>query len=502
MAETKRPNIIFLMTDQHRWDALGCVNPLIRTPHLDALCAQGVRFDQTVCNAPMCVPSRYSMMLGLYPSQCGVRHNTSFCASDDELPLPPLPQRLNDLGYQTAGFGKTHWYIDSRIAPDIQAVTSRRGFEVRAQARGVDPLSNEPDEVQMAVHSPEAHARYEAETQKFGIGGESPAGYAGLTSQLARSETREGWLMDRALEFLDCGRDPARPLMLYLSFDFPHAPFNVPAGYEELYDIEQIPDMPAPPWQEHPAGHVGRDARRADTWETLTPLERRRTTLRYYALCSFVDDLFGQLLERLRKMGELDDALIVFVSDHGEMLGQRGHHFSKYCLYDGSVRVPLVLAGSRVPQELRGTVDSRPAELVDVLPTLLDVAGAAAVPELVGQSLLSPPCRLGSFCEMHGSGYGKTEAAPAYMWRTSQWKLILHIPGLMPGAELRLDETGGELYHLTEDPHEWHNRYDDPACLKVRENLTRQLLMHLACAWSRWPRTTSRCQLEADAAAE
>ncbi|NJL30236.1 MAG: sulfatase-like hydrolase/transferase [Phycisphaerales bacterium] len=97
----KKPNILFIMTDQHRFDAIGKVNPLVKTPNIDKLADRGIRFSQVVCNAPICVPSRYSMMLGLYSSQIGVRHNTNMCPSDEDLPIPTLAQRLLDAGYQT-----------------------------------------------------------------------------------------------------------------------------------------------------------------------------------------------------------------------------------------------------------------------------------------------------------------------------------------------------------------------------------------------------------------
>lgn len=102
----KLPNILFLMSDQHRWDPLGCVNPVVQTPHLDGLARRGIRFSQAVCNALMGVPSRYSLMLGLYPSQCGVRHNTQTIPEDRFLPAPMLPQLLAARGYQTVGLGK------------------------------------------------------------------------------------------------------------------------------------------------------------------------------------------------------------------------------------------------------------------------------------------------------------------------------------------------------------------------------------------------------------
>ncbi len=117
--KARRPNILFLMTDQHRHDGLGCVNPVIKTPVLDKLAAGGIQFTQAVCNTPMCVASRYSMMNGLYSFQNGVKHNTQMITRDADLPLPVLAQRLLAAGYQTAGIGKTHWYIGSGIMPDV-----------------------------------------------------------------------------------------------------------------------------------------------------------------------------------------------------------------------------------------------------------------------------------------------------------------------------------------------------------------------------------------------
>jgi arylsulfatase A-like enzyme len=134
----RKPNIILLQTDQHRWDALGCVNPVIKTPRLDALAARGVRFSQAICNNPMCVPSRYSMMTGLYSSQCGVRHNTQMCENDEQMPIATLAERLRAAGYATAGFGKTHWYCgipdEHNPAKVPHAKPSLRGFDVRAES--------------------------------------------------------------------------------------------------------------------------------------------------------------------------------------------------------------------------------------------------------------------------------------------------------------------------------------------------------------------------------
>lgn len=517
----RAPNILFLMSDQQRWDALGCVNPVVKTPNLDELARHGIRFSEAVCNVPMCVPSRYSMMSGLYGSQCGIHHNTQICPDDASLPAPVLPQRLQALGYQTAGFGKTHWYLGSRIKSGIPIKTSRRGFEVRAIPKGADPEEDEPGALMLEADDPETWKIYKQEVSTFGSGQENVHGYTGSTSALDADHYPDGWLTRQALRFLEQERDPDRPLFLFLSFSPPHAGLNVPPGYEDLYRIEDIPDRPLPPWLDTPADHdpanrhpaAVKKAREggvptntqdlvrfgilAEQWQEKSPLERRRTTLRYYALCSFIDDLYGRVLRKLREQGELENTLVLFTSDHGEMLGDRRHRFSKYCLFDGSVRVPLVLSGKGVPVERQGNVDPRPAELVDVLPTLVSAAGGKVDPRLPGRSLLDPPCRLGTFTEIHGSGYEQVQHAPAYLWRTPQWKLILYLTGDLPGAMARVDQVRGELYHLEEDPNEWTNLYGEPAYLAKREELTCQLLMHLACAWAAYPGQAMRARLEA-----
>jgi len=482
----RQPNILFLMADQYRWDAIGGVNPLIKTPNLDALATRGVRFGRATVNAPMCMPSRYSMMTGLYPSQLGVRHNAQMCPTDEDLPAPVLAQRLREAGYRTGGFGKTHWYLGEDLAPDIPVKTSTRGFEVRAQRNTDEPGRVEPGAAQMGHERPGDYAALTAETRPYGSG-ETVEAYKGFTSSVPPERHSEAWLTDKALEFLGGGRDEERPFFLYLSFDYPHPPFNVPPGYEALYDLEEIPASPKVPAGARLAGHAGARWKHWDEWlRETSERERRMSTLRYYALCSYVDAQFGRVLRKLEEMGEAENTFVIFTSDHGEMLGER-RRFSKYCLYEGSVRVPLILAGPGTPSGMRGTVDDRPAELVDVLPTLLSVAGEPTPAEFSGGSLLAEPIRIGSFSEMHGTGYEKVQQAPAYMWRTDDWKLIKYLPGDAVEAQARVGEAMGELYDLRADPLEYRNLYEDPDYHSVRERLTGELLMHLASVWARHP---------------
>lgn len=490
----KEPNILFLMTDQHRWDALGFLNPVVKTPNLDKLARTGIHFSQAICNVPMCMPSRYSMMTGLYPSQVGVRHNTQMCSKDEDLPVPVLAQQLKSLGYQTAGFGKTHWYIGSYDAPDLPVETSTRGFEVRAEARPNDLKSIENGAVVYQLDDPEAFAAVKSEKNGYGLGEESVPGYTGCTSNVPAERHREGWLTQKALEFLNNGRDGNRPFFLYISFDYPHAGLNVPKDYEDLYDIDDIPDTPLPPDGLKLSEHV-KPWRYMEDWKKKSSLEQKRTILRYYALCSYIDDLFGRVIKKLDEIGELENTFIFFTADHGEMLWER-YRYSKYCMYEPSVRVPMILSGVGIHSGLKGTTDDRYAELVDVLPTIMHMTGRRTPPELAGRSLLDKPFRVGGFSEMHGSGYQELQYAPVYMWRTKEWKLILHLPGKINDANMRLDEVQGELYNLTKDPYEYYNLYEDDNYHKIREKMTRDMLMHLAAVWARYPRQVALAKLE------
>ena len=495
---SERPNILFLQSDQHRWDALGCVNPIVQTPNLDALAARGIRFDQAVCNIPMCVPSRYSMMMGLYGSLVGYRHNTTWSYADADLPAPVLPQMMADAGYQTAGFGKTHWYIGYRMMPEIEPEHSTRGFQHRVLQSYLRPENGDHEEPAILQWDEEREWVQELEAERMidGVnhGGESVIGYKGFTSGVPGQHHAEGYLTRKCLDWLDKGRDPQRPFFLYLSFDKPHAANIVPPGYEERYNLADIPERLLPPWGRPDEFHVPMD-RRAEDWSGQSSEAQRLCTLRYYALCTYVDELYGQVLAKLGQLGELDNTLILFTADHGEMLGDRGHRFSKYSLYDDSIRVPLIVAGPQVPYASRGTVDHRPAELVDVVPTLMHAVGEDHDPTSSGISLFRKPEKRGTFTEMHGSGYETLQHAPAYCWRSDGWKLIVYMDGDLEGAFSRVGEASGELYNLDADPEEWTNLWNIQEYAPRREQLLRELLMHLAVASARYPQRCSRAHI-------
>ncbi len=460
-----KPNVIFLMDDQHRWDALGVVDGAAKTPNLDALAESGILYDQAVCQAPMCISSRNAMMFGLYPNQTGVLRNGRGMP-DAELPARPLPELFRDAGYQTAGFGKTHWGL----------ACSTRGFETRYIAECL-----EEGAVMMIDDAPAAKKRYDTESKTMGPGEEDNLGYLGFTSPLSEGEHRDGWVTGKCLEFIDGKIDPERPLFLYLSFLKPHAGHNVPAGYEERYDVNDVEYARQPPWKEDRSPHAVGINRRdlyTDYWSKATDEQWRLMTMRYRANCTWIDDMFGRALKALNRKGVLDNAIIVYCSDHGEMLGERFYRFNKYCLYESSVRVPLVLAGSAIPEELRGTRDHRPAELVDLYPTLLSAAGIEVPRQSVGLNLLGSRKRPASFCALHER---KNEAA--FMWRTADHKLILRMKRRADDDASNYtanDIIGGEFYDLVDDPQEWRDLYSAPAVhLETRERMTMELLAFL-----------------------
>lgn len=460
----ERPNIIFIMDDQHRWDALGKINPSVITPTLDHLANSGIFYQQAVCQAPMCTPSRNSMMFGLYPHQTGVYRNGEGIP-DSLLPAKTMAQYFKDAGYETAGFGKTHW--------GRKHLTNTRGFETRY----VSELK-EIGSISMAEVAPEAKKRYDKEIGVMGAGEENNLGYLGFTSRLQEEDHRDGWITRQAINYIE-RRNDERPLFFYLSYMKPHAGHNVPQGYEDLYEADKISYAQQPPWVEDYSPHaegVNRRTLYEDYWKNATEEEWKLMTLRYYANVTWIDDMMGRTLKALKKKGILENAIIVYTSDHGEMLGDRYYRFNKYNLYEGSVRIPMILAGTALPKSVEtNSINNNPIENIDLLPTLLHLAGITPERKLPGLYLLGDKTRAASFSAMH-----ERKGEAAFMWRTRSHKLILVFKRK---ANVNLydeaDILTGELYHLENDPQEWNDLYGNKNYQEKREKMTNALIQHL-----------------------
>ncbi|MCC5850756.1 MAG: sulfatase-like hydrolase/transferase [Verrucomicrobia bacterium] len=479
------PNVLILMTDQHRWDYLGCVTPSVPTPNLDRLAKRGTRFSEAVCPAPMCIPSRYATFLGLYPSQLGTRNNSQTLQNHAHFPVPTLFERFRDAGYHTIGSGKTHWVQPPNPAHGIPPPTSTSyGFDQRFIARMAGGYDSEPGAVCMGDPGqlPDEIEAIRALNQRCGYGGEGPPGYVGGVLPGDGATLREAWSTDRFLEALEA-RPRHQPWLGYLSFDAPHAPLFAPEEWIDRIDPAALPfppQLPLPDADHFPPLAHTREAYEA--WRTLSPAQQRESLCRYAALCAYADAQFGRVLDWLERNAQINNTLVVFLSDHGESLGDR-NRFSKYSLYEASVRVPLILAGPGIQENV---VDPRPANLVDLMPTLLSACRLETPGILPGENLLAPPIRSGALCELHGNGMWP-QPAPSLMWRTPEWKIILSGQGTW--LEDRLGQTTPvrELYHLSSDPQETRNLYRDPAHAEMRAALLAEALQHLLRNMAVWP---------------
>jgi arylsulfatase len=403
-AAEPRWNLLILTNDQHRADCLGCYgNPVIRTPHTDRLAAQGVRFGNAFVHAPQCVPSRFSLHTGRYPHTTGVYTN-SVPVPDSALTLPKI---LNAEGYRTACVGEMPFAPQNVTGGFQQVLANNSDYNRFLSAHG--------------LKTPADLGPFQAAPVPWTDDLDETAFFAG-----------------HAREFIRAHRDA--PFFLHVNFRRPHHPFNPPAPFDRMYLGAKFPpshtrpgEMDNKPPQQRAAieSSVGFDLR------TLTPEALDRVKAYYYGMISENDKYIGAILDELKSSGLEDRTIVVFNADHGEMLGDHGLLFKGSYMYDAVTRVPLILrAPGKVPA---GKSIESLVEEVDVLPTLLDLLGVARPRGIQGQSLFAPP-KPAVFSEF----------PTVKMARTTEWKLVHY-----PKAKY------GELYHLTEDPHELTNLWDD-----------------------------------------
>lgn len=352
-----RPNLVLFMPDQLRADAVGCFgNPVASTPNIDALAARGVRFDDARAQHPVCGPSRVSILTGWYPHVSGHR-TLDHLITDDE---PNLFKTLRAAGYYVMIAGDR----GDVFAPGVTESSSDMcGFltppvPADARARWTSP---HPDDHRLH------RAMYFGETGDAGM----------LDFDEATVRTAIRWLMEES---------PAdRPWVLWIPLIFPHPPFTVEEPWFSLHDRAAMPDpIPAAATQGKP-GFM--DAyREIYGWDDLSPDDLREIAATYHGMVSRVDDQLGRVLAALDEIGATDDTVVAFFTDHGEYLGDYGLVEKWPSAMDPSIlRNPLILAGGRLP---RGVVVDRPVELIDLLPTVCDLAGADPRHTHFGRSLL------------------------------------------------------------------------------------------------------------------
>jgi arylsulfatase A-like enzyme len=471
MAEAARPNILFICTDQQRYDALGCYgNGQIQTPAIDGLAGEGVLFEQCYVQNPVCAPSRASLLTGRYPRAHGLwangvalpRHETIFT------------RVLADAGYDCGLIGKLHLAACYRGRTEPRRDDGFRSFEWAH-----DPTHGAPENAYhrwLEERYPDLYAAAMADGP--GRRGHDPVRFDTMPTAAHYSR----WVGERTIEFLRRGRRADRPFFLMANFYDPHHPFVAPREYLERYDAAALPRpiggpeelATKPPIQAEASqrGYAGL-ARGFGEYE---PRELQQVIAAYYAMVTLVDDEVARVLAALDELGLREDTLVVFTSDHGEMLGDHGLLLKGPLLYEGAVRVPLIL---RWPGHL--PPGARRAELVqwiDLCPTVLAAAGAPPLPRNQGQSLLplargerdaSP--RGWALCEYRDSGHPYDPPVHVTMLRRGRYKLIVQ-----HGAPAAGRARTGELYDLEADPRELRNLWDDPAAAPLRAELQEVLL--------------------------
>ena len=420
-------NLLVLMSDEHNPRMLGAAgHPLVQTPNLDALASAGTSFNLAYCNSPICVPSRASFATGRYVHQIGAWDNaapyTGSAASS-------WGHRLAQQGHAVTTIGKLHY---RNSTDDI-------GF----------PDQRIPMHVMHGIGDVYGCIRANMPVTRYQLGhvdqaGDTDSEYIRYDTAIAAEAVR--WLRTEASSH-------EKPWCLFVSFTLPHFPFAAPEHHQRRYRLDDI-DMPiawSPDrWPVHPPLAAFRHARVQDPGDLRSVDAIRRARLVYYAMCSFVDELIGDVLGALGDADLADDTRIVYTSDHGETLGDYGL-WGKSVMYDSAAGVPLILAGPDVPS---GRVVECPVSLVDLAPTIMTgtgVAPAAEDADLPGADLWSMatgavPSDRTVFSEYHATG----SASAAYMLRDRRWKYV-HWVG-----------HGPQLFDMQADPHELTNLADRP----------------------------------------
>lgn len=351
MSETDpRPNILFIMTDQHRFDCLGCHgHPVVKTPNIDGLAARGVDFQSCYAQSALCMPSRLSFFTGQYLHTHGIQSNSR---DPDTSRLTLLPALLRDQGYQTGMVGKGHAGNNRKI-----------GFEQVRLCGG--------------AHTGEETA-YPAYLRSHGFEGRwtddrAVKAYDAYTGSIPYQHSLEAWTGDEALAFL-AARDRAKPFFLWTSFERPHPPAVVPSDNPFPYDPATIP-LPTHDERWYTGPHTKRPGCE-NMWNVFHTGEPalRQALANYYSLISMIDDQVGRIVRALEEAGDLERTIIVFTADHGEFGGEFGQFGKNVSTFDVLYHIPMIVSWKGVsgPERLYELTES-----IDLMPTLLDLAGLA-----------------------------------------------------------------------------------------------------------------------------
>ncbi len=470
-----KPNILWICTDQQRYDTIGILgNPHIRTPNIDRLVEKGTAFLNAYCQTPICTPSRASFLTGMYPSTVHACLNGNDYWSDA---APLLPYMLSDSGYDCGLVGKLH------LAGTYNRYEPRKNDGYR-----YFKWSSSPIDMWEKGHDYADWLKKKGYSLKDFATLPNGDKYIDIEPGIPGPLHQTTWCADEAIHFIE--KEAKSPWLLSVNPYDPHPPFNPPKEYLDRFDIDK---MPGPHFRESDMANQERLGKVDFQTFVKHPDEFNGKAIQaaYYAMIELIDENVGRIVAALEKSGEIENTIIIFMSDHGESLGDHGLVLKGCRFYDELTRVPLIISWpAKFKQNLRC-----PAlvQLNDIMPTLLQSCGMDIPERVQGKSLL-PILRGEKDPETHRDRihceYYRTlnpewrphfEGSYGTMIRNERFKLSVY-----HGHE------EGELYDLIEDPHEFVNLWDEKDYRDIKYTLMRQSFDDLAFAVDLGPKQTVR----------
>ena len=515
----KRPNFLFIITDQHRADHLGCGgNMVVQTPNIDRIAAKGTRWDRFYVANPICMPNRASIMTGRMCSAHGARHN-GIPLSKDHTTFVEL---LRDAGYRTGLIGKSHLQsftglpatnqykpVEGLHTPSLglrDAIKNNRhsaDYDLEVVPKWDRPLAERMDgdfygfeHVEVAAdHADQASGDYMLWARKQQEGFDQLVGPENAlpdnrikAPQVWRTAVPEElysttWIANRSEAWLEERANEEAPFFLQMSFPDPHHPFTPPGKYWDMYDPAEIKlpstfgkgDLP-PIRAMREAMEQGTDPRDSQNPFAVTEDEARSIIALTYGMITMIDDAIGRVLNRLDELGLADDTVVIFTSDHGDYMGDHGLMLKLLLHYQGIIRVPFIWHDPSEPTG--GQTDSGLASSIDIGPTILARAGIQPFNGIQGRDLHSSQSPEAVIIEEDSqrlmTGFDRPQRVRTVV--TDQYRM-----------SLREGEDWNELYDLLDDPGETKNLYDDPQGIAARQKLTEVMLRRMIALQDRAP---------------
>ena len=424
------PNILFLVTDQQRWDAMSCSGDWVQTPNLDRIAGEGIRFTNCVTTSPVCIPTRLSLATGLYPHNTHVWNNMNH-----QMPAetPTWMQAVRDAGYRTSLFGKTHLHPHSGDLREREDLMNAYGLDDVNEIGGPRASANVLSHMTAMWEEKGLWEAYRADyRERF-----STKPYLVRPSTLGLEDYADVYVGQQAKQYLQ-NYERDEPWCCWVSFGGPHEPWDTPEPYASMYNPEDMPPaISRPPAGERPRGHLDRAMRRMNP--AFEPGEVGRLRANYAGNVTLIDDQIGEILDAIEARGELENTIIVHTSDHGEMNGDYGLIYKSNFL-NGAVRIPLLV---RTPDSTNaGSVCESPVEWIDIGPTLVEMAGGELTHRQFGESL----CPVLTQPEATHRDFAISEIEGEIMLLNREWKAALNADG-----EVYL------LFDVQNDPNEIQN---------------------------------------------